>query len=595
MTKGKSSFGTCVALTGFLALTGTLVGCGSSKSRGSSSDGAMGTSYGGADSGGTVAGGRTGTGGVGAGGIGSGGVGTGSGGVTRGTDGGGIGGSVTGPGGVTGFGGIASTGGVTGFGGIASTGGIPGFGGIARTGGISGSGGVAGSGGITGTGGRTGTGGITGTGGSAPPICGAETDFGALTPSAECSATALDAATVCPSTGPCPVGAAYALRCTGGLGGLSIAPTGSNGASLSFVTTTLSLVTRLFSLAAGTARIDDVPVLSSGGIVAADSAGGNRAIFANEMPGIWRVRETASGWRRESAVETGAADHIAVAFGARVLSADRAFVAYIADVIDDTPRLAVRQDGCWRTSAFPAQWNYHFLSLDLDSMNRPWVAWYEDDPPAMVVRMAGPDGTLYTPWSSSTVGYVGAERVVVLAGGLAGTASYPSLVLQRSDGIHVVTPDGTASTWTDRVLTGTAAPNDPCPTSVSMLCTPGSYNCTWTVSGAVGGFSAARTASGRTYVAWVVTEGEFRYSYFNLSPTTCQRGSAVPTSGASWIAITRADTGTEVLRVLLDSSPALPNRLDVVLAVRGDTLLVGATHPNGKEIRYQEVDTTRLP
>jgi hypothetical protein len=114
-------------------------------------------------------------------------------------------------------------------------------------------------------------------------------------------------------------------------------------------------------------------------------------------------------------------------------------------------------------------------------------------------------------------------------------------------------------------------------------------------SGAVGGFSAARTASGRTYVAWVVTEGEFRYSYFNLSPTTCQRGSAAPTSGASWIAITRADTGTEVLQVLLDSSPALPNRLDVVLAVRGDTLLVAATHPSWEEIRYQEIDTTRLP
>jgi hypothetical protein len=153
-------------------------------------------------------------------------------------------------------------------------------------------------------------------------VCGDEIDNGAPV-SSECSVTTADPAAQCAGAGTCPVNAAYTLRCSGGGYGPWVVPWGTTGATVMFVTNTGRFVTRLFSLAPGAARVDDVPALTSAAnALAVDPATGNRTIFAGEMPGVCRVRESASGWRRESAVEVDRSN-LALVTDARVLDANR--------------------------------------------------------------------------------------------------------------------------------------------------------------------------------------------------------------------------------------------------------------------------------
>jgi hypothetical protein len=445
------------------------------------------------------------------------------------------------------------------------------------------------------------------------PVCGAEIDNGALTPSSpDCDVAPLDGAALCASTGPCPVGTtAYTLSCTGGAYGPWLVPSGSDGASMMLVTNTGSFVTRLFSIAPGAARVENVPALTSASnVLAVDPATGNRTIFAGEMPGAWRVRETAAGWRREPAVEVGVSD-LTLVTGARVLDADRAFFAYF-NLWDDLPRLAVRDAGCWRTSLLPGQ-RQTDISLDLDAMNRPWTAWYDRDSSGLMVRMAGPDGTPYLPWKSSMSSAMGLPMhtpPILLAGGLAGTAAYPSVVIQRDDGVHIVVPDATASSWTDRILDGTAlAKQEACLAPIDTVPAGGcdtTVTCSTQIKGAITGFSAARVASGRTYVAWVAIQGESSYGYQADSSGLCSTTGGplkcgchvVPkaTSNTMWLVITRADTGAEAVRFTIESGPAATGTA-VSVAARGNTLLVAAARTSTAyaEFRYLEVDTTRLP
>ena len=435
-------------------------------------------------------------------------------------------------------------------------------------------------------------------------VCGDEIDNGALV-SSECSVTVADPAAQCTGAGTCPVSAAYTLHCSDSGYMLRVVPLATNGSSVMFVTNVGAFVTHLFSLAPGAARVDDVPALTSMlNALAVDPAGGNRTIFAGEMPGAWRVRETPSGWRRESAVEADPSK-LAMVSDARVLDANRAFLAYHLVTESWVPRLAVRDGGCWRTSVLPGQAGTE-LSLDLDAMNRPWVAWNYS---GTTVQMAGPDGTLYTPWNVSTsLGVMGnLDQAIVLGGGVtAASTAYPSLVIQRTDGVHVLVGDAALPRWTDLPIAGSASPDTTTACQYSVAVPSGGCDaiasCTSVTKGAVRGFGAARTASGRAYVAWVATDGETTYSYqgpdyvCSSGLRQCCHSVTTSSSGVSSVVLTRADTGAEALRLALETGRPLPST-EVALAARGDTLLVVASHDNGSgiEMRYQEVDTTRLP
>ena len=445
------------------------------------------------------------------------------------------------------------------------------------------------------------------------PLCGVETDNGVLTSSALCRVAPLDATALCPGAGACAVGAtAYKLTC-GGYGPWLV-PAGSDGASIMFADATGT--THLFSLAPGGAKVEDAPALASAAnALAVDPTTGNRTIFAGEMPGIWRVRETAAGWRRESVVEGSGPDLALVSArvlvsAARVLDADRAIVAYFA-LSDYQPRLAIREAGCWRTTPLSGGQTENDISLDLDAMNRPWTAWYERDTSGMMVRMVGPDGTPYLAWKSSALysplGW--SDPPILLAGGLAGTAAYPAIVIQRDDGVHVLVPDATAVSWTDRILDGTAIAQTPgCLTPISVAPATGcdtTVSCTTQTAGSIRGFAAARVASGRTYVAWVAIEGQTTFGYMPQDPGFCETpthpakcGCVVTsmTSNTMSLVLTRADTGAEAMRFALDSGRA-GIYASLGLAARGDTLLLAVSPPNAStaEYRYLEIDTTRLP
>jgi hypothetical protein len=367
--------------------------------------------------------------------------------------------------------------------------------------------------------------------------------------------------------------------------------------------------THLFTLVPGAARVDNMPALRSGSnALAVDSAGGNRTVFGGEMPGVWRVRETASGWLRESAVEVDSGT-LALLGDARVLDANRAFLAYRVLADERVPRLAVRDGGCWRTSVLSGESSAE-LALDLDALNRPWVAWNYS---SSVVQMAGPDGTLYTPWTAPTGSAVFMytdDRAIVLGGGVTATkAAYPSLVIQRNDGVRVLVGDTALPRWTALGIAGSAATatTDPCPSSLAV---PSDgcgaiASCTSATKGATHGFGAARTASGRAYVAWIATDGETTYGYrmdFQCAPERglkqcCNPAVVTSSSGVSSVVLTRADTGAEALRLTLETGRPMLSSTSVALAARGDTLLVVAGHDNGRDIemRYQEVDATRLP
>src|SRR5262249_32360650 len=152
------------------------------------------------------------------------------------------------------------------------------------------------------------------------------------------------------------------LTCKGGGYGPWIVPT-AGGGTVMFVTNTGNFVTRLFTMAAGAARVDDVPGLTAATNALAVDTDGNPVIFAGEMPGIWRVRKTAAGWKREVALETGGP--LALVTDGRARDATKAAVAFWALSGDETvPRLALRDGSCWHAEALPGS-RQTYMGMDL--------------------------------------------------------------------------------------------------------------------------------------------------------------------------------------------------------------------------------------
>src|SRR6185436_19700930 len=130
----------------------------------------------------------------------------------------------------------------------------------------------------------------------------------------------------------CPVTTQFQLGCKGGGYGPWVVPTGSGG-TVMFVTNQGSFVTRLFTLVPGGERVDDVPGLTSAANTLAVDGDGNPTIFAGEMPGIWRVRKTPAGWKREVALETGGT--LALVTDGRARDATKAAVAFWTIGLDE--------------------------------------------------------------------------------------------------------------------------------------------------------------------------------------------------------------------------------------------------------------------
>jgi hypothetical protein len=450
------------------------------------------------------------------------------------------------------------------------------------------------------------------------PTCPTESEHDAPSPSATCNVVPAPGAATCPSAGECPVSGVFTLSCTGGGYGPALAAT-AGGTSIMFVTNTGKFVTRLFTLAPDAGRVEDVPGVTSAANALAADLDGNPTIFAGEMPGIWRVRKTAAGWRREVALETGGP--LALVTDGRARDATKAAVAFFR-LGAEAPALATRDGACWRVDVLPGARATH-LGLDVDATNRPWVAWYAYlNGRAPALELVGPDGP-HRVWTSPVnEGLALQDRPIVLANGLAGTDASPALAIQRGDGVHLLVPAPAAAAWSDRVLTGSAAAvrANNCPTGTPFGCN-GQATCTSTVKGALGGFGLTRTASGRAYAAWLEGDGGATYS-LSLSSTTggfCPGGpAAAPVQGGanaaapplcqctptmtSWhgtvtIAVERVDAPAAggPLRIQIDAG-AEPRKNGLALAARGNTLLVVASFGAGfdTKLRYLEIDTKKL-
>ncbi|MEO8215401.1 MAG: hypothetical protein ABI560_19530, partial [Myxococcales bacterium] len=359
---------------------------------------------------------------------------------------------------------------------------------------------------------------------------------------------------------------------------------------------------------------------------------GTRTIFAGEMPGIWRVRETAGGWSSDEMTLVSGSDLALVSAG-RAIDETHAFAAY-HNLSDYTPRLVAREGSCWRSTQLSAA-PVVSMGMDVDSMNRPWVAWLASSAGRAALGLAGPDGTVYAPWTGTMTGdtYSFWDRPAVLAGGLTGQSAFPALATQRSDGLHVITPDAGTAFWTDRVLPGSSrlAYTGNCPPVMSFGSAPacmGLTTCTQHGAGAFSGFGLVRTGSGRAYAGWLEFQFDATYA-LTQSGITCGFAAAPggpvgggtqpvvapncmclqsPTSVASTITMaiarvaTNAATPVEaVRRYRLATGSRLPtgapSALSLVMAARANTLLVVASlgaMPDA-ELQYFEIDSSALP
>jgi hypothetical protein len=486
-------------------------------------------------------------------------------------------------------------------------------------GGSSGGGGSSGAG----SGGAAGTGAAgTGTGGSGSAACSRETPDGVLAPSTTCHVAPVPAAP-CASAAACPVGAMFSLTCAGDGYGPWLVPSGP-GATVMFVTNTNGFHTRLFTLGVdGPARVDDVLSLTSASNALAVDADGNPIIYAGEMPGVWRVRKTALGWQREEAL--GVSNNALALVTGGVSRGAKDFVAYYG--LDDyAPRLLTHDGDCWHSTLLPGT-RLTDMAVDVDAQDRPWVAWYGGENGNIpFVELWGPDGG-HRIWNGASPQVPNVhDRPVVLAGGLSGTAAYPAVAMQQDDGIHVFVPDEAMPQWTDHPQPNTALTQRTggCPAQTFSGCEPvvgsagnATASCVEMTKGTLAGVGLARTASGRTYVAWLEADGQTTYSVSGLepAPSACPVGvdgppgagvappacpcitlAPVSSSGTVSVVIARVDVASPPLRVQLDAGGEARYG-DIEMAARGNTLLVVAAPRAGTDtaMRYLEVDTTKLP
>jgi hypothetical protein len=465
-----------------------------------------------------------------------------------------------------------------------------------------------------------------GTGGSHPTTsCPLTTPQGTAAPSSTCSISPMGIDTA-------PITAAYSLRCGTSGYGPWVAPTGPAGATLMYAA---GAATHLFTIAPGGARVEAVPALTKAILSLDVDRAGTRTIFTGEMPGLWRLRETAGQWSSDEATLLVGNDQSLVSAG-RAVDETHAFAAY-HNLSDYLPRLATRDGACWRTTQLGTT-RVSAMGLDIDDMNRPWVAWLTANGGLPVLGLAGPDGSAYTPWTGATANVDSFwERPAVLAGGLDGTGAFPALALQRTEGIHVLAPDAGRAVWTDRVVPGTtrAIGGGNCPSSspvpIGMPVCKGLTTCSQRTAGVLPGFGLARTSGGRAYAAWLEIDSDTTFSLTAIgpicagavaaaapppperdddlarvaAPCMCQ---ATPksTTRTLTLAVVRLSNGAtapeSIRRIPLvagdPGSPYYPPTFfSVVMAARANTLLVVASLgvSAGTELRYLELDSAGLP
>jgi hypothetical protein len=165
-----------------------------------------------------------------------------------------------------------------------------------------------------------------------------------------------------------------------------------------------------------------------------------------------------------------------------------------------------------------------------------------------------------------------------------GASGWPVVAAKRPEGLHLLVPDATGSSWQDRIVAGSGentAPDSTWPSS----------------SDASSEWGIARAANGKIYVAHVEAENAADSTLDSQIHDDGPRRRSVGTIGSTMdVVFSRLDAAafTDVLRVRLESGGTPYPAFE--MAARGNVLLVAAAMHSGQgmDLRYFEVDVSGL-
>jgi hypothetical protein len=368
-------------------------------------------------------------------------------------------------------------------------------------------------------------------------------------------------------------------------------------------------------------RVEDVPALA-GSLTAlpaysilrstfpTDSSGA-KWLFSGETPGITAVRGTDAAWTRATVVaqpDPPWGDG-PILTDARMVDDGLGYLAYNMRG-DWAPHLVTWDGSCW-TDQRIGEPQVVTMVVDTDAEKQPWAAWISMEYPSRVesLYLRSPSGDTQNLLANLTADAPGAP-LRLLPGGLDGTAAFPAVAANFSDGIRVLS-NATGSGWQSLVLPESApsyagagdCPSVPPSYDYGNPCA-GMTTCTEQSSGVGSGFGLARTQSGAAFVAWVTYSSQGTYALKEAAD-----GGEMPQWYCSWTETSGTGTADLVVARLTDSEPALTHfrfamggavrylTNDVAMVARGDTLVVAAylSGDTVPTLTYLEIDTNLLP
>jgi len=453
-------------------------------------------------------------------------------------------------------------------------------------------------------------------------VCPAEQKVGAPTLSTDCQIAIrhVDPASTCGGAN-CAITKALDLTCAF----LPDAPWISATADGAVVLVTTSdsdnikALARLMTVEASSSRVEDVPALADPRMglpyfsilndAFSTASSGAKWLFAGETPGITALHGTNAGWTRSTVVSLSDFNQEAYLTDVRMVDDRQGYLTYYSGDIWK-PHLVTWDGSCW-TDQLIGEAQVETMVVETDAEKRPWVAWtsIEDSSRVESLNLRSPSGDTQNLLANLTADAPGA-LLRLLPGGLDGTAAFPAIVANFSDGIRVLS-NTTDSGWQSLVLpewaAATAGAGD-CPevapsSSYSDQCA-GMTSCTYQSSGVGSGFGLARTQSGATFAAWVNYTSQGTYALKEAA-----YGGEMPQWYCSWTETSGTGTAELVVARLTAPEPTLSHfrfvmggavrylTNDVAMVARGDTLVVAAylSGDTVPTLTYLEIDSNLLP
>jgi len=342
---------------------------------------------------------------------------------------------------------------------------------------------------------------------------------------------------------------------------------------------------------------------------------GTHWLFDGRTDPVTAFLKTGSGWVRSSSL--GESDSYARGDGelrsAHLVRDDLGYVAYSAASGEYSPHLVTWDGSCWKDQTIGNTVTFT-MAVASDAKNQPWVAWLSNTGGLYLRDPGGSTQDLGAtiPGDGGVASNLGAP-LRLLPGGMNGTSAFPLVAAKGVDGVRIFSST-TGSDWRSVLLPDPSysiSDNADCPdhgaiTDCKTDPCVGSTSCTREATEPGDGFDLVRTQSGRTFVARMVYSSNGSYKLYTES---LDEELQSPTCVCNWNELSGSGTADLMLMRLTDSTPIVSHfrfdmgdgirtlRRDVVMASRGDTILVAAQLSGDKvpKLTYIEIDSTMLP